>query len=641
MKNKIAFISEHASPLASLGGTDSGGQNVYVAELARQLAQKGYEIDVFTRREDGESAQITQFCKGVRVILVDAGPAEVIPKEDIFVYMTEFRQQMEDFICQEDLQYQLIHANFWMSGLVAMQLKQRLQIPFVITFHALGHIRKTFQKENDRFPEERVAIEQQIIKYADAVIAECPQDKEDLITLYGAEEAKVPVIACGFNPADFYPIRKQTARTLLNIGENEKIVLQLGRIVPRKGIDNVIKAMSELQAGENLYKLIVVGGEKEEKQGYQEIDRLKDLVKSLGLEKVVLFAGRKERDLLKYYYSAADVFVTTPWYEPFGITPLEAMSCGTPVIGANVGGIKYSVLDGKTGFLVPPSDPEALADKIKVLTDRPELVKRMGDFAQKYVRKFKWCHIADQVIGLYKNVLQEKHQGRNLLDPLKEAFMEAAATFKYSARAIAEDVYNAGTIMSNALLSGKKILVCGNGGSAAESQHFTAELVGRFEVSHRRGLPAISLNADTAILTAWANDFGYDDVFARQVEAYGQRGDILFCLSTSGQSDNILKAIDMAEQNGLITISMLGKDGGMAARHSQYNIIIPSKSTQRIQELHLHIVHQLCTIIEQNVVAEERLENSIKPLNITYTSLSVNGQRNYLKSQQKYKDYGS
>src|SRR5690606_30696817 len=131
MKNKIAFISEHASPLASLGGTDSGGQNVYVAELARQLAQKGYEIDVFTRREDGESAQITQFCKGVRVILVDAGPAEVIPKEDIFVYMAEFREQMEDFISQEDLQYQLIHANFWMSGLVAMQLKQRLQIPFV------------------------------------------------------------------------------------------------------------------------------------------------------------------------------------------------------------------------------------------------------------------------------------------------------------------------------------------------------------------------------------------------------------------------------------------------------------------------------------------------------------------------------
>ncbi|MCJ0743405.1 glycosyltransferase [Pedobacter montanisoli] len=640
MKNKIAFISEHASPLASLGGTDSGGQNVYVAELAKQLAQKGYDIDIFTRREDAETEQIIRLCKDVRVILVDAGPAEIIPKEDIFPYMPQFRAQMESFIEQEGIQYQLIHANFWMSGLVAMELKQRMEIPFVITFHALGYIRKIFQKENDRFPDERVDIEKEIIKHADAIIAECPQDKEDLIKLYGAEESKVPIIACGFNPADFYPIHKQTARALLNIGDDEKVILQLGRIVPRKGIDNVIKALSKLNLAQKAYKLIVVGGEKEEKQGYQEIDRLKDLVSNLQLEKYVNFVGRKQRDLLKYYYSAADVFVTTPWYEPFGITPLEAMSCGTPVIGANVGGIKYSVLDGKTGFLVPPSDPYALANKIRVLFDQPELAKKMGDFAQKYVRKFKWCHIADQVNHLYKNVLHEKLV-ENPLGPLKAAFIEAAATFENSAKAIAKDIFNAGAIMSNAILSGRKILVCGNGGSAAESQHFTAELVGRFEVSYRRGLPALSLNADTSILTAWANDFGYDDVFARQVDAYGQRGDVLFCLSTSGQSDNILKAINMAEQKGLITICLLGKDGGMAAKHSQHNIIVPSQSTQRIQELHLHIVHQLCTIIEQGVVAEEDLEKPVKPLNLPFARMRVNDQLTYLNSSQKYKGYGS
>lgn len=641
MKNKIAFISEHASPLASLGGTDGGGQNVYVAELAKELAQKGYEIDIFTRREDSQPDQIIQFCKGVRVVLVDAGPAEVIPKEDIFVYMTQFREQMETFIRQEAVEYQLIHAHFWMSGFVATELKQRMEIPFVITFHALGYIRKIFQKENDRFPDERVDIEKEIIKYADVVIAECPQDKEDLIKLYEAEESKIVVIACGFNPADFYPINKQTARILLDIDENEKIILQLGRIVPRKGIDNVIKALSKLDLVHNAYKLIIVGGEKTEKQVYQEIDRLRDLVRSLELEKHVIFVGRKQRDLLKYYYSAADVFVTTPWYEPFGITPLEAMSCGTPVIGANVGGIKYSVLDGKTGFLVPPSDPFALANKIKVLCDTPELAKKMGDFAQKYVRKFKWCHIADQVSNLYKNVLHEKLEGESSLEPLKEAFIEAAATFKNSAKAIAKDIFSAGAVMSNAILSGRKILVCGNGGSAAESQHFTAELVGRFEVSYRRGLPALSLNADTSILTAWANDFGYDDVFARQVEAYGQRGDVLFCLSTSGQSDNILRAIDMAEQNGLVTVSLLGKDGGMAAKHSQYHIIVPSQSTQRIQELHLHIVHQLCTIIEQNVVAEENLEKPVKPLNLPFAQINVNDQLTYLNSSQKYKGYGS
>ncbi|ADY51827.1 glycosyl transferase group 1 [Pseudopedobacter saltans DSM 12145] len=640
MRNRIAFISEHASPLASLGGVDSGGQNVYVAELAKQIARKGYEVDVFTRREDRDSPQIIPFVRGVRVILVDAGPAQVIPKEDIFVYMGEFRKQMENFIQREELEYHLVHANFWMSGLVAMELKQRMNIPFVITFHALGYIRKVFQKENDRFPDKRVDIEKEIVKHADAVIAECPQDREDLIKLYEAEESKVPVIACGFNPKDFYPVPKQTARTLLQIEQDEKVILQLGRIVPRKGIDNVIRAVAKLCENGEVYKLLVVGGEREESVGYQEIDRLKDLVKELRIEKQVVFAGRKERDLLKYYYSAADVFVTTPWYEPFGITPLEAMSCGTPVVGANVGGIKYSVLDGKTGLLVAPNDPVALADKLQFLLARPELLESMGAYAQRYVKKFKWCHIADQVIDLYKKVLKIQYVD-NLLDPLKESFVEAAITFKNSAREIAEDILHAGTVMSNALLSGKKILVCGNGGSAAESQHFTAELVGRFEVSQRRGLPALSLNADTSILTAWANDFGYDDVFARQVEAYGDRGDVLFCLSTSGQSDNIVRAINAAEDKGMVTVSLLGKDGGMAARYSRYNIIVPSKSTQRIQELHLHIVHQLCTIIEQRVVAHDRVEKTIKPLNLPLARLNVNNQPAYLNIHQNYKGYGS
>ena len=198
---------------------------------------------------------------------------------------------------------------------------------------------------------------------------------------------------------------------------------------------------------------------------------------------------------------------------------------------------------------------------------------------------------------------------------IQNAFAEAASTFERTASVLGYEIAEAGERMSKALKAGNKILVCGNGGSAAESQHFVAELVGRFEIPHRKGLPAISLNSDMAIMTAWANDFGYDDVFARQVQAYGADGDILLCMSTSGNSDNIVKAMQMASKKGMYCISMLGKDGGRALAYGDLNLVIPSNSTQRIQEMHLHLVHLLCTIIENRM------------FNVLYTSKTAAKER--------------
>src|SRR5688572_23126918 len=309
MKKKIAFISEHASPLATLGGVDSGGQNVYVAELAKHLSRLGYDIDIYTRNDSKTLPEIYYWAPGVRVIHVVAGPVENVPKEALLQYMPDFREYIVEFIKTHQLHYSLIHANFFMSGLVAAELKALLQIPFVITFHALGHVRKIYQGDQDKFPAERIQIEEKVIRDADQIIAECPQDREDLINYYQANPEKISIIPCGFSAEEFYPVEKRLARTILDLDHNEKIFLQLGRMVPRKGVDNVVNALAHLGGRINdPVKLVIVGGETDTPDPLTnpELARLQKIAQQAGVADMVRFAGRKNRIMLKYYYSAAD-----------------------------------------------------------------------------------------------------------------------------------------------------------------------------------------------------------------------------------------------------------------------------------------------------------------------------------------------
>ncbi|MES2265908.1 MAG: glycosyltransferase family 1 protein [Bacteroidota bacterium] len=411
MKSKVkrvALISEHASPLASLGGVDTGGQNVYVAQLAKHLAAQGYAVDVFTRKDNEELEDVINWVPGVRVINVKAGPATNIIKEELLQYMDEFKDNVVSFIINQHLHYALVHANFFMSAYVAMGIKKELDIPFIVTFHALGHVRKIHQAEEDKFPAERLIIEEQAVQQADHIIAECPQDMEDLIAYYNAPGNKISIIPCGFSSKEFYPVGKATARRILGLPQDEHIILQLGRMVPRKGVDNVIRALSKLKTTEKPVKLLIVGGEKENltEACCPEFARLMNVAREHNVVDSIIFTGRKDRNLLKFYYSAADLFITTPWYEPFGITPLEAMACGTPVIGANVGGIKYSVADGETGMLVNPHDPDMLADKISKVIPHQDLLSRMGESAIYRVNTyFTWAKVAKKVINLYDTLI--------------------------------------------------------------------------------------------------------------------------------------------------------------------------------------------------------------------------------------------
>jgi phosphoheptose isomerase len=613
MTKRIALISEHASPHAILGGVDSGGQNVYVGQVARNLAALGYDVDVFTRRDREFLPEVAEWVNGVRIIHVPAGPANYVPKEEILPYMDDFTAYVIKFCKKQRKPYDLIHANFWMSGLVACEVKKVLNIPFVITFHALGRVRRLHQGEADKFPETRFDVEDRIVAEADHIIAECPQDEEDLIRLYNADPARVTIIPCGFDQTEFWPISKPLARVALGLSPEDKVILQLGRMVPRKGVDNAVLGFSRLVHQHNISaKLVIVGGEADDPdpKTTPEIGRLTALAEKEGVLNDVIFVGRRGRDVLKYYYSAADIFVSTPWYEPFGITPLESMACGTPVIGSNVGGIKFTVRDGETGYLVPPNDPDALAERIAHLYQHPKL---MSVFRKQAIRRandlFTWQKVTSAVAALYEEVLTEAQPERrdeaeqfSIVDRGFDAAITALSESRRLLRASLLEVANA---ISGCFAQGGKLLVCGNGGSAADAQHFTAEFVGRFKRNGRPGLPAIALTADSAFLTAWSNDFAYDDIFARQVETFGKSGDILIGISTSGRSRNVIQAFEAARNKNMRTVALLGGDGGDLRSLADLPIVVPSNDTAHIQEVQIVLLHLLCELVEERFMAGE------------------------------------
>lgn len=409
---KIALVSDHASPLAAPGSVDCGGQNVYVAHLAIELARLGYEVDVFTRRDSPMQKEVVRWRDNIRIIHVTAGPPRTIPKEQILPYMSAFARFMIDFAREQTSAYDLVHANFFMSGLVAQQVKQALGIPYVITFHALGLVRRLSQGAADNFPAERIEMEKLLMQEADCVIAECPQDRLDMERHYGALRRNIEIVPCGFDPHELRPMRND-ARRQLGLGRDEFIALQLGRMVPRKGVDNVIESLAVLRDQHNIRaRLLVVGGEAPNGrlQDCPELARLMALVSELGLHQQVDFIGQKAREELSAYYSAANVFVTTPWYEPFGITPLEAMACATPVIGSAVGGIKTTVLEvkttvleGRTGYLVPPKNAEALADRLALLHGDPAHARQLGEAGCRRAHQFyTWRSVAERIAAIYE-----------------------------------------------------------------------------------------------------------------------------------------------------------------------------------------------------------------------------------------------
>lgn len=411
-RHRIAIISDHASPLAAPGSVDCGGQNVYVAQLARELARAGHLVDVFTRRDAAEQRPLVHWCDNIRVIHVPAGPPRYVSKEHMLPYVDAFSRYVARFARRQPVAYDIAHANFFMSGMVAQHLKATLGLPFVITFHALGRVRRLAQGTADTFPIARMRIEATLMRAADRIIAECPQDRHDMERLYGAPLSRIAIAPCGFSPDELWPVPMAEARARLGLEAERFIVLQLGRMVPRKGVDTVIQGVAMLRHRYGVdAQLLVVGGDPGGANGSHpgdsvELGRLRSVAADLGVGAHVRFTGQQPRAALRDYYSAANVFASTPWYEPFGITPVEAMACARPVIGAEVGGIKSTVNDSVTGFLIPSRDPAALADRLARLQRHPELARAMGEAGRRRAcEHYTWRHVATQLAAIYADVL--------------------------------------------------------------------------------------------------------------------------------------------------------------------------------------------------------------------------------------------
>jgi len=616
MTKRIAFISDHASPVGILGGVDSGGQNVYVGQLAKNLAALGYEVDIFTRRDSERLPEIAEWVNGIRIIHVPAGPPDYIPKEQLLPFMGDFANYVLQFFKCQRKGYDLVHPNFWMSGLVACEIKRQLGIPFVVTFHALGRVRRQHQKDADKFPNERFDIEDRIAAEADRIIAECPQDEEDLIRLYNADPAKVTIVPCGFDPTEIWPISKPLARFALGLAPEERVILQLGRLVPRKGIDTAIRGFARLVKDHGIEaRMQIVGGESEEPDPAitPEIGRLRAIAEEEGVAEQVTFVGRRGRESLKYYYSAADIFVTTPWYEPFGITPVESMACGTPVVGSNVGGIKFTVRDGETGYLVAPKDPDALAERLAHLYEHPKL---MSVLSRQAIRRandlFTWHWVASSMAAVYEEVLaparSRRQEQTQLVSVLNRSFDQLVEVLQESRRRLTPVLLDAADLVSNCIARGGHILISGSGRSGMQALRLTSELVDRFKGEERAGLPAMMLSE------ALADPFGaadreHDSFVLRQIETIGKAGDVFIGISASKRSRSLLPAFRAARNQGLHSIAVTGQNAGDLPQAADIAITIPSGEREYILQSQLVITHLLCELVEERLASDAHFAN--------------------------------
>ena len=410
---RIAMFSEHASPLALLGGQDAGGQNVYVDEVSRGLARLGVAVDVFTRRDAPQLPPVVQMAPGVRVVHLRAGPERFIPKDDLWPLMPAFRDAALAFALANG-GYDALHGNFWMSGWVATELREPLVAPVIQIFHAMGKTKQRHQGAADTSPAQRIAIELGVIQAADALIAQCPCERDELVDDYGADPDKVAIIPSAVNTQRFAPVPRDLARRRIGLPQDGLVIAYVGRMLSRKDPRNIVRALALLRTRWPEVPpptLLLVGGETSapDPAATPEIGALMRLGDELGMRSQMRFVGKQQPDALRDYYSAADVVVTTPWYEPFGLTPLEAMACGRPVIGSAVGGITYTIQDGATGYLVPPRDPKALAERLAYLLQRPALRRRMGEAArQRVAREFIWPTVAERSAALYERVIAQR-----------------------------------------------------------------------------------------------------------------------------------------------------------------------------------------------------------------------------------------
>ena len=401
MTLRVAVLSVHTCPLASLGGKETGGMNVYVREVARALGRMGVHVDVFTRSQNPAIPRVVPMGPSCRVVHLPAGPEAPMPREEVHGYLPEFVAHVEAFRQRESLAYALVHAHYWLSGVAGLGLSARWGVPLIQMFHTLGRLKnRVARSPEEREPPLRVTEEERIVHGADRLVASNVVERAHLVWYYRAPTDRIRVSPCGVDVELFRPMDQREAKAALGLAL-VPLVLYVGRLQPIKGLETLLEAVPLVRTpGSEAPLLLVIGGDADEPEN-GHLASLRERVRALGLEGRVRFLGAQPQERLKLYYAAAEMTVMPSYYESFGMVALEAMACGNPVIASRVGGLATTIRDGVTGYLVPEGDARVLADRMSAILEDEGLRRRLGAAAVRRARRYRWPCVAEAVCRLY------------------------------------------------------------------------------------------------------------------------------------------------------------------------------------------------------------------------------------------------
>jgi D-inositol-3-phosphate glycosyltransferase len=395
----IAVVSVHTSPLARPGTRDSGGMNVYIRQLSHEMGRRAHTMDIFTRRTDPDTPEVTVIDERTRVIQIDAGAPGAV-KASLRRFLPEFRDGVLAFQRRDGRSYDLVHSHYWLSGWVGQTLKTAWQVPHVIMFHTLGEV-KNRHHLNEREPDHRIHGERLVAHEVDRVICASQGEKEMIVSLCGVPSQRITVVPCGVDTDVFRPLDKASIRRDLGLAAKEQVVLFVGRIEPLKGIDVLLRAVSHL---DGRFRVLVIGGDGKDLARKGE---LAALAAELRIADKVTFLDAIPHDDLPLYYNAADICVVPSYYESFGLVAVEAMACGVPVIASRVGGLKETVQDGQTGYLVPWLCPEPFAERLELLLNNEPLRRSLGREARVAAERYHWSEVAARVEDVYHDLVSQ------------------------------------------------------------------------------------------------------------------------------------------------------------------------------------------------------------------------------------------
>lgn len=395
--NSIAILSVHTCPVAALGGKKTGGMNVYVRDLARELGRKGIKVDIFTRCESLNSPEVKRLGPNVNVIHIPSGPSKTLEPIEIFSFLPEFTANVIKYQRRRQTHYDLIHANYWLSGLVGLKLKFIWKIPLVQTFHTLGLVKQRFLPGLAE-PPARIIAEKQLVKQVDRILAFTADETGHLQNLYAADPAKITAIPPGVDANRFHPISGLAAKTKIKIPLDRRLILFVGRLDPVKRVEILLSAFKQID--DKTITLVIIGGE----SGDENLGRLKLLAENLKISGRVSFLGHRDQIILPFYYSAAELVIVPSSYESFGLAALESMACGTPVVASKVGGLAVLINNGQTGFSIPPNQIKPLTKAISQLLQNQKLRLKMGQNAKQAALKYAWPKIIPLIINYYQAV---------------------------------------------------------------------------------------------------------------------------------------------------------------------------------------------------------------------------------------------